>query len=290
MNKLIYKVQNNSESSYNSIQKTHFKINGIVLSDSVTNLIVNQKKIEEINDDVIVDFTINNLKNEGGLEQIQEVVNFAGRIEKISHRLVLYIDDKGEIIKVVNQNELNDKWNVLKSNLHKDEVFKTISSEHQKNIINQGDLEYSLNFPYQDGIKNSIVFYNLIYPFYGKLFSEENNIQKFKSKRFSSIIKNVSVSFLNEASYYVIDDEFIEIRVASTYDENINLGELEIELKNNFPNFPGKISSYKHTISHNYILNKKTNAIVNSEIVVRENIDDVFEVIIQHTLKLIPDE
>lgn len=290
MDKLIYKFQNNKEYSYNSTQKTHFKINGIVLSDSVTNLIVKQKKIESKEDDIIVEFNIHDLINKGGLEQIQDIINFAGRIEKISHRLVLYIDNKGEIIKVINQPELNEKWKLFKNDLSNDDVFNTIPTDNQKNIINQGDLEYSLEYPYQDGIKNSIVFYNLIYPFYGMHFSEEQNIQKFQSKRFSSVIKNVLVTFDNEATYYMIDDDFIELRVNSKYDETIDLNELEVELKNNFPNFPNRIKSYKHSISHNYILHKKTNAIVNSEIIVHENIDDVFEVIIQHKLNLVTNE
>lgn len=290
MDQLIFKLQNNRENSYNSIQNTYFKINGIVLSDSTTDLIVKQKKVEDNENNNIIEFNINDLKNKGGLEQIQDIINFAGRIEQISHRLVLCIDNDGTILKVVNQPELNEKWKSFKNGLRNDEVFKTIPVENQKNIISQGDFEYSLDFPYHEGIKNSIVFYNLIYPFYGMSFSEKENTQKFKSKRFSSVIKNISISFKNEATYYVIDDDIIEVRVTSTYDDSISLKELEAELKKNFPNFPNKITSYKHSISHNYILNRKSKTIVNSEIIVQENIDDVFEVIIQHKLNLMANE
>lgn len=289
-NNLIYKEEREKVSLYESKQNTFFKINGVVLSESGTKCNISKTILaKESGDNVIVEFLVSGVNNDGGLDSLKSVVSFLNKIEAVTHRLVLKINRFGEVTEVMNKNELLNNWNALKSDLSDDPLFDKMPAESQKLILKQGNMEYALNYPYHLGIKNALIYYNIIYPFYGLNFSPENKARSFGTERNSSIIKHVSIPFDNDAVYYE-GDGYQEIRIQSKQKKYVDLAAMEKELKKNYPNFPGKIQSYVNTITHNYELENDSNRIINSKITLHEKIDEAFEVNIEHTLKLIQDE
>ena len=289
-NKLIYKDEKERVSLYKSTQSTFFKINGVVLSESETKCNISKTILaKEYGDAVIVEFLISDSDNGGGLDSLKTVIAFLNKIEAVTHRLVLKINRIGEVVEVLNKNELLNNWNGLKSDLEDDPLFNKMPPENQKQILKQGNMEYALGYPYHLGIKNALIYYNIIYPFYGLNLSRENKIISFDSERNSSIIKHVNIPFDNDAVYYDADT-YKEIRIQSKQKKYVDLGAMEKELKKNYPNFPGKIKTYENTITHNYELENDSNRIINSKVILHEKIDEAFEINIEHTLKLIQDE
>ena len=66
----------------------------------------------------------------------------------------------------------------------------------------------------------------------------------------------------------------------------IKKGVRKKELKINYPMFPDKIKKYEYKITHIYKLEKRSNRIIHSKILMQEKIDDVFEVVVEHKLNL----
>ena len=220
---IIFRGNSNEVNEYESSQISYFKLNGVVLSNTTTKCDISQTILaKEINDDTIIQFIVSNQQNEGQLENIKHITDFLKKIESVTESLVLEINHFGEINKVVNKEELLKKWTNLKRDLKTDAVFNNMTSENQALIINQGDLEYDMNFPYQHGIKKSLIFYNLIFPFYGSVFSEENKYGSFKSQRNSSIVQHVKIDLDNDVLFYESDDKN-EIRIHSSYNKNMDL-------------------------------------------------------------------
>jgi hypothetical protein len=288
---LIFRDRNERVSLYEAVQNTYFKLNGIVLSESVTKCNISKTILsKEHGGAILLECLVSNLINEGGLDNLKDIVSFLNKIESVTQRLILKINSVGEIEAISNKSELLNNWNNLKLYLKEDMLFNKLPIENQNLILKQGDLEYGESYPYHLGIKNSLLYYNLVYPFYGLSLSEENKHASFSTERFSSIIKHIKIPLDNDAVYYESINAGKEIRVQSKQKKHVDLGALEKELKKNYPNFPGKIQSYVNTISHNYELESDTNKIINSKIILHEKIDDAFEVNIEHSLKLVSDE
>ena len=288
---IIFNGNSNEVNEYDSVQISYFKLNGIVLSHTTTRCDISQTILEkEMDGSVVVEYVVSNQQNDGELENIKHVTDFLKIIESVSEKLVLNIDKYGTVDKIINKAELLAKWNQLKKELPQNPVFNAMPSSNQELIINQGDMEYDLRYPYHEGIKNSLIFYNLIYPFYGANLSESDKYGSFKSQRNSSIVQHVKVNLNNDVIFQESKNGGKEIRVHSSFDKNMDLGSLERELKKNFKHFPGNIQSYSYSMSHTYELEEGSNKIIKSKLVLSEKIDEAFEVNIQYELNLKRDE
>lgn len=273
---------------YRSNKETYFKVNGIVLSDVTSSCYILQKPISLFNDrSALIEFEIQDVKQDGGLDQLMEITRFVNKLESVSNNLSLLIDPNGKIRELCNQDALKKSWISLKNEIQNDQIFKQLPDANKQVILNQGDSDYLQGNGMRETIKKSAIYYALIYPFYGTNEQTDDG-KSWQTRHTSLILRTIEVPLVNKIFISDIDEKTYHVKLDSRISDTFDLSVLEKELSTHYPNFNQKIGLYNYVISHNYELEKGTNKIINCEILQQEKIDTVFEVVVNHKIGLLP--
>ncbi len=243
---------------YKSVFTNIFMIKSQLTNKSIAENTFEVTLLEEHNN--YYDFDINTKSSEikSGLEFIPDIFKtLLDKMSSLKNHLVLRISKNGTIKEVLNQNELANKWLVVK-----DEILTTKSSISEKDInkiIKSGELEYlSSSTQMANDMRKMVVYKTFFNSFIDiQAIKSSNNIfkQEFNSSIFSDIDIEVETQIAEEP---ISEEDANIIQTFSSRDINVNRSKIKRLFLNNYAILKESFKDYNYNSIAINNLNKDT--------------------------------
>ncbi|AZA79544.1 LysM peptidoglycan-binding domain-containing protein [Chryseobacterium sp. G0186] len=186
--KIILKQKVIAESKYTILQKIDMQVSGNSMVDSETEIVweCSKNKNEE-------SFHIDIKQKSHQVKYIKSIyrqlAEYMQKFNRPMEHLIIELFSDGNIKAVLNQNEIKETWNILKTELEP-ELGDTIE---EKTMIEGGDKDFSNTLPL---IKNNILYCLFLKDVYGEYLELNQFIETGKQEYSSQLFGNEKV-FLN---------------------------------------------------------------------------------------------
>lgn len=222
-------------------------------------------------------------------ELVQKGMELIADIDKIKCNSIFQISqDTGNVIKILNYNEIIDNWKKFKLNFNNVKSVMNLAKAQQdiNDFITKVE---SLIIPEQNLINDykTKMFYEV---FFNQFLVGNGDFSEGHSKTFYSTIFDQEPVKLNITSTVIEEnEEIIKVRRVSTMDAStinlekmINLYDERIK-----PSVKYNFSEYKYSYRETLIWNKKENILQDTHITVIEEVKNNVQLLIDFNLKLI---
>lgn len=165
---------------------------GQKVTDVKTDMVWIVKSIKKGNLGTIVDVEIESHDVLNANPGFNDMIEFAKAFNYPMAKLVLKLNEKGQVDAVLNQDEILERWNHIK-----DDVLAPLkSSDQDKEVLKNGDIQFSNSL---NSIKESLIYSLFFAPVFGEkkqsqnadVFSGEISSQLFQNQKISYNLKEV---------------------------------------------------------------------------------------------------
>lgn len=166
---LLSYMWSDSPRKYTSRYNSVFRINGQIINDAT---LINEFMFSMLeNKETFIDFQIDILKSKiDGFELVGEFAPLIKRMMALKDNLIIRTNNKGEIEKVLNKLELENKWKNFREELPTLPEFQKIPEGDREKLIQQGNKEYLTDYDMVSDLKKgsfyAILFNSLYDTFY----------------------------------------------------------------------------------------------------------------------------
>lgn len=162
---IAYIVDKGKAHRYHATTYNHFSVNESVMNRCENSFVFEVTVLDRISEGFVFDWHVREKQMYKGMEYLGENIKVLERLAGVKDHLRLLISDQGQILKVLNKDEIHDNWVHLKNNLYQTPEDWPIDEEHKAKFIADGDLEHSLSFPLeavlnQDPVLSTFFFQN----------------------------------------------------------------------------------------------------------------------------------
>jgi hypothetical protein len=145
-----FQVDKDKTHRYHAVTYNHFSVNESVMNRCENNFVFEVTVIDRIDAGFVFDWQVCEKQMFKGMEYLGDNIVVLERLSSIKDHLRLLIGNSGEIISVLNKQEIHNNWTNIKANLYQHPDDWPITKEYRDKFIADGDLEHSLNFPLED--------------------------------------------------------------------------------------------------------------------------------------------
>jgi hypothetical protein len=145
-----FQVDRNKSRRYHAVTYNHFSINESIMNRCENSFVFEITVVEKTVNGFIFDWQVRDKQMYKGMEYLGENIAVLEKLASVKDHLRLLIGQQGQIVSVLNKEEIHNNWVNLKNNLYQHPYDWPIDKEYQEKFIADGDLEHSLNFPLED--------------------------------------------------------------------------------------------------------------------------------------------
>lgn len=160
---------------------------GQKVTDVKTDMVWIVKSIKKGELGTIVDVEIESHDVLNANPGFNDMIEFAKAFNYPMAKLVLKLNEKGQVDEVLNQDEILERWNHIK-----DDVLAPLkSSDQDKEVLKNGDIQFSNSLT---SIKESLIYSLFFAPVFGKKKQSQNS-DVFSGEIFSQLFQNQKISY-----------------------------------------------------------------------------------------------
>jgi hypothetical protein len=153
-----FEVDREKAHRYEARTYNHFSVNESVMNRCENNFVFEVSVIQRESRGFVFDWRVLEKQMYKGMEYLGDNIKVLEKLAGIKDHLQLLIGDQGQILSVLNKEEIRDNWLNLKENLYANPEEWPIEDSYKEKFIADGDLEHSLSFPLEELLNHDPVF------------------------------------------------------------------------------------------------------------------------------------
>nr|WP_067057341.1 hypothetical protein [Mucilaginibacter sp. L294] len=153
-----FEVDRGKTHRYEARTYNHFSVNESVMNRCENNFVFEVSVLEKNSRGFVFDWRVLEKQMYKGMEYLGEQIVVLEKLAGIKDHLRLLIGDQGQIVSVLNKEEIKGNWLKLKENLYSNAKDWPIEEAYKDKFIADGDLEHSLDFPLEELLNQDPVF------------------------------------------------------------------------------------------------------------------------------------
>lgn len=263
-------------SRYLISQKIDMQVSGNSMIDSETEIIWNYKKTKSENN-----FLAHLNQESHQVKYIKSIyralAEYMQKFNEPLENLVLKLSEKGSIDELINQQEINQRWQSLK----KDLTLQLGNTLEEQNMLESGDKDFSDSLPI---IKNNTL-YNLFFP---NVYQEHEISDKFNGEERKSYVSQI---FSNEKVHITTkkkvekDHQIVKIKLFSQENQSENDHLKRIYNEKLKPFFQEEYK-YSFTWSVEYHYDVQTGKMISCNSKIKEQTGSSYSYVMEHVIEL----
>jgi len=279
-----FQVDNQKIYRYRAETYNHFKINEMHMNRCMNTFVFEVLVVDKTEEGYVFDWTLKEKEMYKGMEYLGENIIVLEKLASIKDHLSLLVNGEGQIIKVLNKEELQTKWNILKENLYENPEDWPIEEAYKNKFLADGDHEHSSSFPIEDVLNQDPVFSTFFFQnTKNKTKSQEDALIRMEQPSnllMTESTEKIKIPLIQNTSWQtnIDDNEYIDFLISRNADKaRLNKKQMN-KLLRNFPFAEQEIQVYIYDYEAVYKINGQNYMISEAKYNLLEKVNHDLEV------------